>query len=62
VLRAYAGDDWPPRDELRAIARRLRRHIGRHAKLRRALGGEGATKRQAGPGPCADALRSRETA
>jgi hypothetical protein len=31
VLRAYAGDDWPRRDEVRDIARRLARHIRRHA-------------------------------
>lgn len=29
-LRAYAGADWPPRDELRRIAADLARHIGRH--------------------------------
>lgn len=36
VFFAYAGPDWPAREERRAIARRLRRHIGRHARLARA--------------------------
>ena len=31
VLRAYAGDDWPLRDEVRDLARRLASHIRRHA-------------------------------
>lgn len=30
VLRAYAGDDWPDRDEVRRLAARLRRHVARH--------------------------------
>lgn len=34
VLRAYAGDDWPGRDELRALAARLRREIAQHAAAR----------------------------
>jgi hypothetical protein len=34
VLRAYAGADWPPRDEVRALAARLRREIARHAAVR----------------------------
>lgn len=34
VLRAYAGDDWPDRQETRAIARRLARHIARHSRTR----------------------------
>ncbi|MCE9636276.1 MAG: lipopolysaccharide kinase InaA family protein [Planctomycetes bacterium] len=36
VFVAYAGPDWPAREERRAIARRLRRHIGRHARLTKA--------------------------
>lgn len=36
VLRAYAGADWPARDELRALAARLRREIARHAVVRAA--------------------------
>jgi len=35
VLRAYAGADWPGRAELRELAGRLARHIGRHDALRR---------------------------
>lgn len=35
VLRGYAGADWPPRDEVRALAARLRREIARHAAARR---------------------------
>jgi tRNA A-37 threonylcarbamoyl transferase component Bud32 len=35
VLRAYAGDDWPRRDEVRELARRLARHIRRHARAAR---------------------------
>jgi hypothetical protein len=31
VLRAYAGDEWPRRDEVRDLARRLASHIRRHA-------------------------------
>ncbi len=34
VLRAYAGDGWPPREEVRALARRLARHIAAHEALR----------------------------
>jgi hypothetical protein len=36
VLRAYAGADWPERDETRAIARRLARHVARHGHQPRA--------------------------
>jgi hypothetical protein len=35
VLRAYAGDDWPRRDELRDLARKLARHVARHEAARR---------------------------
>jgi len=34
VLRAYAGADWPGREELRGLAERLRREIARHRFLR----------------------------
>lgn len=35
VLTAYAGDDWPARGEVRALAARLAREIARHAAVRR---------------------------
>ena len=35
VLRAYAGEDWPGREELRGLAARLARHVSRHAAARR---------------------------
>ncbi|MCG3133098.1 MAG: 3-deoxy-D-manno-octulosonic acid kinase [Planctomycetes bacterium] len=34
VLRAYAGADWPSRDDLRALASRLAAHIARHDAVR----------------------------
>lgn len=34
ILRAYAGRDWPGREEVRALAARLRRHIDRHRSFR----------------------------
>lgn len=34
VLRAYAADAWPARDEVRALAARLRAHIARHVAVR----------------------------
>jgi len=34
-LRAYAGDDWPERAEVRALAGRLARHIALHASARK---------------------------
>ncbi len=35
VLRAYAGAEWPGRDELRALAKRLAAHIERHGSARK---------------------------
>ena len=35
-LRAYAGADWPGREELRGLAERLARHVARHARRRAA--------------------------
>jgi len=35
VLKACAGKDWPRGDELRALARRLARHVARHEAARR---------------------------
>jgi len=34
-LRAYAGGDWPGREEVRGLAERLARHVARHAAARR---------------------------
>ncbi len=34
VLRSYAGDAWPERSDLRVLARRLERHVARHARKR----------------------------
>jgi len=34
-LRAYAGCDWPARDEVRGLAARLARHIARHGSASR---------------------------
>jgi hypothetical protein len=34
VLHAYAADAWPARDEVRALAARLRAHIARHVAVR----------------------------
>jgi hypothetical protein len=35
VLKACAGRDWPRGEELRAVARRLARHVARHQAVRR---------------------------
>jgi hypothetical protein len=53
VLRAYAGPGWPGRDEVRALAARLRRHIARHATLRR--GGPSSAPAPGAPAPGAPA-------
>jgi hypothetical protein len=34
-FRAYAGDDWPERDEVRGLAARLAAHIDRHGAVRK---------------------------
>lgn len=34
VLKAYAGRDWPGREELRDLARSLARHVARHEAVR----------------------------
>ena len=43
VLRAYAGDDWPERAELRELARSLARHIARHTRGKASSAAPGAT-------------------
>lgn len=35
LLRAYAGDDWPGREEVRDLARALAEHIARHRVVAR---------------------------
>lgn len=47
VLRAYAGNDWPERDALRALAARLARHVARHGARNGARDGarDGAARR-----------------
>ncbi len=44
VLRAYAGGDWPEREQVRELAGQLSRHIARHQVLRRPAAANGAER------------------